>query len=132
MATKLFAMYCGLDAIEGMHEKKEACDQLLKLAQPNEKLIVIIPMNSDLDWVYGQCNFFHEEDHAAPFKFSNTRDELSAQGVLPSLINAHGVDAVLFADGAQLSWFMKDPKSRMYASFFQSLKKTKAGYSRAG
>lgn len=131
MATKLFPMYCGLFAIEGMYEEKAVCDELLELARPNEKLIVIIPMNGDSEWVYGQCNFLHEEDHVAPFKFSNTRDALSAQGVLAGLINMHGVDAVLFTDDAQLAWFKKDPKSRIYASFFQPLQETKTGYTRA-
>jgi len=130
MAENLFAKYCGLNAISGMYVEKEECDQLLSLANPNEKLIVVIPINADTDWVYGQCNFLHEQDHIGNFKFSNTRDALRDQKVLPALINAHGVDAILFTSAAQYDWFSNEVAHKKYRSFFSLLKKGPAGYIR--
>ena len=130
MAKELFPMYCGLSAIKGMEEEKEICNTLLGLAKAAEKLIVLIPMNGDAEWVYGQCNFLHDSDHVANFKFSNTRDALRDQGVVPGLINAHGVGSVLFTDRAQYEWFSNEGALRKYKGFFFLLKKSNTGYVR--
>lgn len=130
MAIKLFPMYCGLYAISGMEEEKEKCNELLNLARENEKIMVLISINSDVEWVYGQCNFIHESDHVANFKFANTREALRDQGVIPALINAHGVDEVLFAERAQYDWFVNESAMRKYKGFFKLLKLGAGGYAR--
>jgi hypothetical protein len=96
MGEKLFPMYCGQYAIHGWDEEKSTCDALLALARPKEKVIVLFYANDTDEWIYGQCNFIHDKDHIAPFKFLNSFANLSAQRVFPTLIDTHGVDKVFF------------------------------------
>jgi hypothetical protein len=117
MAKDLFSMYCGLNAISGMHEEKEKASVILGEAK-QEHVIVLFYMNNTAEWVYGQCSFIHDKEHTSPFKFSNTYTLLREQGVLPALIDAHGVDKVLFTESSLLNRFAADPATRRYASRF--------------
>lgn len=127
MARELFPMYCGLNGISGMDEEKDECEGLLELAKGGEKLIVLIPLNSNVEWIYGQCNFHHDPDHLFDFKFSNTCVALRGQNVIPALIAKHGVDAVLFKSKEQFDWFMGESSMRKYRSYFSLLKASPKG-----
>jgi hypothetical protein len=130
MADKLFPMYCGLNAIEGMHEEKAKCSDLLALARPREQAMVLIYMDGTEEWIYGQCNFLHAPDHTSPFKFSNTYTALREQGVLPALIDTHGVEVVFFVDASLRDRFATDASTRRYRSMFAVLEKVTDGYRR--
>ena len=131
MATKLFPMYCGLPSIDGMSWEKYQCDVILRaMARPKEKLILLIKADDEGEWIYGQCNFIHEAGHVANFKFCNSKSALRDQGVIPSLINKHGVDAVLFTSPMQYEWFRAESALRKYKAFFSLLNISDSGFSR--